>query len=87
MVQVGLQVPTPRAVRKGLFSCEFLARLQELCLAGSLCLLSAGTVSRPNKAWEVLTYRWFYYWFIFVHYLAEPEFALACMYVCIHINP
>ncbi len=41
MVQVGLRVPTPLAVRKGLFSCEFLARLQELCLHGSLCLLSA----------------------------------------------
>ncbi len=34
-------VPTPLAVRKGLFSCEFLARLQELCLHGSQCLLSA----------------------------------------------
>ncbi len=41
MVQVGLQVPTPLAVRKGLFSCEFLVRLQELCLHGSQCLLSA----------------------------------------------
>ncbi len=41
MVQVGLRVPTPLAVRKGLFSCEFLARLQELCLHGSQCLLSA----------------------------------------------
>ena len=41
MVQVGLWVPIPLAVRKGLFSCEFLARLQELCLHGSLCLLSA----------------------------------------------
>ncbi len=38
---VGLWVPTPLAVRKGLFSCEFLARLQELCLHGSQCLLSA----------------------------------------------
>ncbi len=34
-------VPTPHAVRKGLFSCEFLAQLQELYLHGSLCLLSA----------------------------------------------
>ncbi len=41
MVQVGLWVPTPLAVRKGLFSCEFLARLQELCLYGSQCMLSA----------------------------------------------
>ncbi len=41
MVQVGLQVPTPLAVRKGLFSCELLARLQELFLHGSQCLLSA----------------------------------------------
>ncbi len=41
MIQVGLQVPTPLAVRKGLFSCEFLARVQELCLHGSQCLLSA----------------------------------------------
>ncbi len=41
MVQVGLQVPTPLAVRKGLFFYEFLARLQELCLHGSQCLLSA----------------------------------------------
>ena len=41
MVQVGLRVPTPLAVRKGLFSCEFLAWLQELCLHGSQCLLSA----------------------------------------------
>ncbi len=40
MVKVGLR-PTPLAVRKGLFSCEFLARLQEVCLHGSLCLLSA----------------------------------------------
>ena len=40
MVQVGLRVPTPLAVRKGLFSCEFLARLQELCLHGSQCLFS-----------------------------------------------
>ncbi len=39
MVQVGLWVPTPLAVRKGLFSCKFLARLQELCLHSSLCLL------------------------------------------------
>ena len=31
-VQVGNRVPTPLAVRKSLFSCEFLARLQELCL-------------------------------------------------------
>ncbi len=38
---VGLRVPTPLAVRKGLFSCEFLSRLQELCLHGSQCLLSA----------------------------------------------
>ncbi len=36
MVQVGLWIPTPLAVRKGLFSCEFLARLQELCLSASL---------------------------------------------------
>ncbi len=43
MVQVGLRVPTPLAARKGLFSCEFLARLQELCLYGSQCLLSAQT--------------------------------------------
>ncbi len=35
MVQVGLWIPTPLAVRKGLFSCEFLARLQEICLHGS----------------------------------------------------
>ncbi len=35
MIQVGLQVPTPLAVRKGLFFCEFLAQLQELCLHGS----------------------------------------------------
>ncbi len=41
MVQVGLQVPTPLAVRKGLLSCEFLAWFQELCLHGSQCLLSA----------------------------------------------
>ncbi len=41
MVQVGLRVPTPLAVRKGLFSCEFLAWLQELCLHSSQCLLSA----------------------------------------------
>ncbi len=41
MVQVGLWVPTPPAMRKGLFSCEFLARLQELCLHDSQCLLSA----------------------------------------------
>ncbi len=41
MLQVGLRVPTPLAVRKGLFSCEFLAQLQELCLHGSQCLLSA----------------------------------------------
>ncbi len=41
MVQVGLRVPTPLAVRKGLLSCEFLAWLQELCLHGSQCLLSA----------------------------------------------
>ncbi len=41
MVHVGLRVPTPLAVRKGLFSCEFLARLQELCLHGSQYLLSA----------------------------------------------
>ncbi len=41
MVQVGLWVPTPLAGRKGLFSCKFLARLQELCLHGSQCLLSA----------------------------------------------
>ncbi len=41
MVQVGLRVPTPLAVRKGQFSCEFLARLQELCLHGSQCPLSA----------------------------------------------
>ncbi len=40
MVQVGLWVPTPLVVRKGLFSCKFLARLQELCLHGSQCLLS-----------------------------------------------
>ncbi len=38
---VGLQVPTPLAVKKGLFSCEFLARLHELCLHGSQYLLSA----------------------------------------------
>ncbi len=31
----------PLAVRKGQFSCEFLAWLQELCLHGSQCLLSA----------------------------------------------
>ena len=36
-----IQMPTTLAVRKGLFSCEFLARLQELCLHGSQCLLSA----------------------------------------------
>ncbi len=41
MVQVGLRVPTPLAVMKVLFSCECLARLQELCLHGSQCLLSA----------------------------------------------
>ncbi len=41
MVQVGLWVATPLAVRKGLFSCDFLAWLQELCLHGSQCLLSA----------------------------------------------
>ncbi len=41
MVQVGLRVPTPLAVRKGLFSCEFLAQLQKLCLHSSQCLLSA----------------------------------------------
>ncbi len=41
MVQVGLWVATPLAVRKGLFSCEYLAWLQELCLHGSQCLLSA----------------------------------------------
>ncbi len=41
VVQVGLQLLTPLAVRKDLFSCEFLARLQELCLHGSLWLLSA----------------------------------------------
>ena len=43
MVQVGVWVPTPLAVRKDQFSCEFLAQahLQELCLHGSLCLLSA----------------------------------------------
>ena len=41
MVQVGFRVSTPLAVRKGLFSCEFLARLQELCLHGSQCRLSA----------------------------------------------
>ncbi len=40
MVQVRLRVPTPLAVRKGLFSCEFLARLHELCLHSSQCLLS-----------------------------------------------
>ncbi len=40
MVQVGLRVPTPLAVRKGLFSYKFVARLQELCLHGSQCLLS-----------------------------------------------
>ncbi len=40
MIQVGLRVPTPLATRKGLFSCEFLAQLQELCLHGSQCLLS-----------------------------------------------
>ncbi len=40
-VQVSLLVPTPLAVKKGLFSCEFLARLQKLCLHDSLCLLSA----------------------------------------------
>ena len=34
-------VHTPLAVRKSLFSCEFLAQLQEFCLYGSLCLLSA----------------------------------------------
>ncbi len=32
---------TPFVVRKGLFFCDFLARLQELCLHGSQCLLSA----------------------------------------------
>ena len=31
---------TPLAVRKGLFSCKFLARLQEHSLHGSQCLLS-----------------------------------------------
>ncbi len=41
IVQVGLRVPTPLAVRKGLFSCKFLARLQELCLHGSQFLLGA----------------------------------------------
>ncbi len=41
MIQMGFRVPTPLAVRKGLFSCEFLARLQELCLHSSQCLLSA----------------------------------------------
>ncbi len=41
MVQVGLRVPTPLAVRKGMFSCEFLAWLQALCLHGSQCLLNA----------------------------------------------
>ncbi len=45
MVQVGHWVPTPLAVRKGLFSCEFLAWLQELCLHGSQCLLSAVNIT------------------------------------------
>ncbi len=34
-------VPTPLAVKKDPFSCEFLAGLQELCLHDSLCLVSA----------------------------------------------
>ncbi len=34
MVQVGLQVPTPLAVSKGLFSCKFFA-----CTANSACLV------------------------------------------------
>ncbi len=33
--------PTPLAVRRGLFSCEFLAQLQEFCLHSSQCLVSA----------------------------------------------
>ncbi len=48
MVQVGLWVPTPLAVRKGLFSCEFLVQLQELCLHSSQCLLSAQASCLPS---------------------------------------
>ncbi len=45
MVQVRFRVPTPLAVRKGLFSCW----LQELCLQGSQCLLSCtGILALPG---------------------------------------
>ncbi len=44
----GTSVPTPLAVMKGLFSCEFPAQLQELCLHGSQCLFSLLNKMIPN---------------------------------------
>ncbi len=71
MVQVGLRVPTPLAVRKGLFSCEFLARLQELCLHGSQCLLSA------QASWLCQ---------VCITLVVAREFAFAFACVCVHVR-
>ncbi len=53
MVHVGLQVPTPLVMRKGVFSWEFLTRLQELCLHSSLCIINAlaSLLCQVNFVW------------------------------------
>ncbi len=73
MVQVGLRVPTPLAVRKGLFPCDFLARLQELCLHGSQCLLSAQASASGCKRISMCMCA-----SVCIHY--------ACVYECVHVS-
>ncbi len=79
MVQVGLRVPTPLAVRKGLFSCEFLARLQELCLHGSQCLLSA------QASWlcQVRVTAWRLQENLHLHFLHACMCLHDCVCVCL----
>ncbi len=52
MVQVGLRVPTPLVVGEGLFSCEFLVQLQELCLQCTGILALPGARDRLVAARE-----------------------------------
>ena len=63
MVQVGLRVPTPFAVRRSQASCELLARLQEFALHWLTVPAYTGSLALPGVRDRLVAAREFAFFF------------------------
>ncbi len=76
MIQVGCKVSTLLAVRKGLFSCEFLAGSRSFtCMAHSACLVHRHPGS-ARCAWPQQQDIYIFCMYVYMY---------VCMYVCMYV--